>query len=262
MKLKFSFLLLFIIILTPLALSVPPVFQLSNTAQGYVIEIPKFLRIQENNTFTLHTHVFNATTGHVVPVSDYSCTVHLYNNTGNHLMEIDMVDDGSGLEKSLNIGAGNFSVPGLNSYTIQCNNSNSGGFISGSYEVTPSGYEIDSNSRANLIIAFILLIAFIGLLFFYATFFSNSSLPLKFTLLIVGITFLLISIDIIGIAIKDETTNPKITNFLDVLITISFVFYWAAMGLLIIIWAFTFLNTWLYKKNMESFTKFGGNKYG
>jgi len=67
----------------------------------------------------------------------------------------------------------------------------------------------------------------------------------------------LIGINLILVSLQDEVVNPRIEGFFDGFTVISFIFYWFAAGLLIIMWFFTMLNTWIQKKNMNNLRKQG-----
>ena len=94
---------------------------------------------------------------------------------------------------------------------------------------------------------------------FLSFFFATQSVPVKWTVFAVGVIFFVMGINTIFISMQDEVINPALENFFSGFLTISYYFYYFIAILLVIMWTFTFLNTWLYKKNMDDMQKFGGN---
>lgn len=139
--------------------------QVSTSTAGYELIYPKYFAVEQNKEFNLHVHLFNSSNGVVITNSSASCYVHLYNHNGAHTLEDEMGFDSNGQEFKYDIAAGNFSKLGEHSYIMWCNDSMHGGFISGNFEVTPTGKESDTDTTASL--AAVIFIIFISLLLFY-----------------------------------------------------------------------------------------------
>ncbi len=121
-------------------------------------------------------------------------------------------------------------------------------------EVTSHGIP-HSDQRTDAITRAIYFISVIAVILFLAFLFYKSSEPVKWTFFIFSIIFFLIAINLISITLVDEVSNPKIETLFDGLAGISFIFYWFAAGILIIMWIFTVINTWFYQKAMKEFKK-------
>lgn len=125
------------------------------------------------------------------------------------------------------------------------------------FEVNPQGIE-STEARTSSINISIIFLVLLGLLLFIAFLFTKNSAPVKWTFFMFSIIFLVAALNIISISLSDIVVNPNMENFFDGITAIAFYFYWFVGGLLIIMWLFTFLNTWLFKKNMKRLQKFGG----
>lgn len=100
----------------------------------------------------------------------------------------------------------------------------------------------------------------IGLLLFVGFLFVKESKPIKWTFFICAVIFLVAALNIISITLTDEVVNPNLESFFDSFTAIAFIFYWFAFGLLILMWIFTFFNTYFYKKNMRNAQRYGSNE--
>lgn len=122
--------------------------------------------------------------------------------------------------------------------------------------INPQGI-IASESRTQSVTIAIYFLASIGIILFLGFIFTNKVKPVKWTLFIFAIIFLLASLNILSISLADEVVNPNLETFFDNFTAIAFYFYWFAAGLLGIMWIFTFFNTWIYKKNLNNARKYG-----
>jgi len=125
------------------------------------------------------------------------------------------------------------------------------------FEVNPQGI-VPSDSRTSAITRSIFFVFGIGVLLFLAFLFIKESTPTKLTFLVLSIIFFLIGLNLVSVSLVDEVINPKLIDFFDSFTAISFYLYWFLGGLLALMWAFTFLNTYLYKKNLEAFRRVEG----
>ena len=126
----------------------------------------------------------------------------------------------------------------------------------GDFEVNPQGI-VPTEQRTQSTTRAIYFLFVIGILLFCAFLFLSSSLPIRLTFLVFSLIFIVATLNIISISLADEVINPALESFFNGITTISFIFYWFAAGLLIIMWAFTMMNTWILKKNMENVNRFG-----
>ena len=125
------------------------------------------------------------------------------------------------------------------------------------YFVNLLGIE-STDSRTETLKTSIYFFFVLGVLLFCGFLFLNLSMPYRLTFLIFSLIFLLAGLNVLTVSVADEGVNPRLATFFDTFTAITYVFYWFAAGLLIIMWAFTFLNTWICKINMDRFNNFGG----
>jgi len=126
------------------------------------------------------------------------------------------------------------------------------------YEVNPTGIR-PNDQRTDAISRGIIFNFLIGLLLFVTFFFTKQKTPVKWTIFIFAIIFLLISLNLLFVDLQDQVVNPALESFFDGFIAISWIFYWFCAGLLIIIWMLTFIQTWFFKKNLAILKKYGIN---
>lgn len=128
------------------------------------------------------------------------------------------------------------------------------------FEVNPQGIP-STEQRSRALSTSVYFMFGIAILLFIGFMFLNTSPPVKWTFFIVSVVFFIIGLNLITINVTDEVVNPRLESFLDTFLGICIYFYWFAAGLLILLWLFTFLNTWLYQKNMSALSRFGGGEY-
>lgn len=138
------------------------------------VEVPAVEIIKQGQQgVTLHTHIFNKSNGipFIPSSSSIGCYLHLYNYTGKHLLQEELTADSNGLEWKLDIGANNFSVIGAYSYLLWCNDSNTGGFVRGGFEVTETGLaEPTQDTEEELLLYFVFVLCIILL---FVAFYKN-----------------------------------------------------------------------------------------
>lgn len=134
----FSFLLsLFFISLVS---AQPPFQQVAGELEGLSLRFPPVRAIRIGSNVTSHMHVYNSTNGLLLTNTTVDCFADLYNSVGDHLVEQIMGFDDNGVDFELLILGGNFTVPETQSFIIWCNSSTAGGFVSGGFDVTPTGF--------------------------------------------------------------------------------------------------------------------------
>lgn len=124
------------------------------------------------------------------------------------------------------------------------------------YEVNPTGIR-PSEQKTAATTRGIWFFVIIAILLFLGFMFVNQKVPVKWTFFGLSVIFFLISINLLFIGIQDEVVNPRLEGFFEGFTVISWYFYWFVGGLLIIMWAFTFINTWFYRKNLNNARRFG-----
>ncbi len=147
------------LIFLPLSIAQPPFeAQISTGDASLEIELPAAEFVKQNQDgVSLHTHVFNRSTGFMFlpSTSGIGCYLHLYNFSGQHTLQAEMSPDSNDLEWELDINKSNFSLLGMHSFIIYCNTTDTGGFVRGRFDVTESGS--NKNIEQALLISGILL---------------------------------------------------------------------------------------------------------
>ena len=147
---------------------------------------------------------------------------------------------------------------GTYSYCVTCFSGGLNQTGCSEFFINPSGIE-PTQQRTDSITRSVYFLFGIALILFLSFFFAKQSVPVKWTVFILGVIFFLIGINTIFLSLQDEVINPNLENFFSGFLVLSYYFYYFAAVLLIILWVFTFINTWIYKKNMQNINKFGGN---
>lgn len=162
-----GFIVLFTLLLIPLAVAQPPFQQVSGSERGLDLRFPPVDVIKANTTVTSHMHVHNSTDGLLLTNSSVTCFLHLYNNVGDHIVEKEMGFDDNNVDFEQVILGGNFSKLGFYSFIVWCNSTLSGGFVSGGFEVTPNGIGLDQEESILYTVTFLgVLLLFLLCLYF------------------------------------------------------------------------------------------------
>lgn len=146
-----SFIFLFIILIGISAAASP--FQTTQGINGIQIETPVFETIKADQDFIVHIHAHNLSSGIKLDNATISCVAHLFDITGDHISEGDMIFDSQGGDWEYLILGGNF-TSGQYSIMINCEDTDIGGFLEYTLSATPSGLD----HRLNFIIVSILLL--------------------------------------------------------------------------------------------------------
>lgn len=174
-----------------------------------------------NRNFTLFVHVYNSTSSMMTEPST-NCNIHLYNNSGEHLVNSKMEYEASEIEYKFIVDSKLIDNVGIYSYIVTCNGTEEG-FLSTYFRVTTDGYELPDDYY---LFTFIMLLPMIFGIICIAGIFSldndkNDSLaPIKILLLLLALFSIVISL-MIGITLLDYYFNNP--NFSDILSTIVIV---------------------------------------
>lgn len=193
-------------------------------ANGCEIRLPQVVILKQNQDINFHTHVINTTVGasNFLTNDTTNCFVHLYNYSG-HTLQKNMSWDSNNLEWHTNILGGNFSNLGEFSFYIQCQAQDVICADAGSFEVTPTGYELTTPRIVlNTTLLFVLVLFFLISLFLM---FHIEHYIAKFTLywvshlLLILITFIGWQYGVDGVLIGTAVTG--IFRWLFLIITIA-----------------------------------------
>jgi hypothetical protein len=220
MKKIFIFLLMFLMVL-PMINAVPPVRTfMGDGTNDLEIKCPIFDYIRQGENFEFEVHVFNKSNG--VYMTDVGCYIHLYNDTGRHILT--QYDDTVSHDFDYSFKY-NFTDVGQYHYIIQCNNSAQGGFSSAAFEVTNNGLE---NPTKQAMVLGVGLVAFLLLYLGFNLDKQHFILKLLTLCLFVGMLILIPAVLIGGFSIM-TTFAKTITWFFRFFFTYLFIFaiYWA-----------------------------------
>lgn len=150
--------------------SADKVTQISST--GLVIEYPKFTTVQIGEAFEFNIHVFNASNGLPVTNESVDCYLHGYYRNGTHVLKVQL-----DFEPPFDF---HYTVPkevftgGKGAYVVQCNNSE-GGFVSGNFDVTRTGFEFTVQEAIvySILALGVLILFLVSFYFMISTPYSN-----------------------------------------------------------------------------------------
>ena len=117
---------------------------------GLVISFPLLFVFEQNKDIIFNFHVFNATSGVAMNSSNTNCTFHLFDNTGNHIINQKGVPfDGIGQDWELNVSGTNFTRLGNYAFLVNCQTSDliAGGFDNHRFRVTIDGEDEESGEQ-------------------------------------------------------------------------------------------------------------------
>lgn len=176
-----AFLVILLVSFTsPLVSAEPPFQQEAGELEGLTLRFPPVDSLKLGRNVTSNMHVYNSTNGLILSNTTVDCFLDLYNTTGGHLitnskMEFDLDE----VDFKKEILGGNFSIIGRHSFIIWCNSSTAGGFVSGGFEVTPSGNPPPTSGQGFIYLGSIVAMILITLLFFFISL-NMKSESLKF----------------------------------------------------------------------------------
>ena len=146
------------LLLTMLTLvnAVPPVTEVQQYPEGYTITEMQVEYVKINTDLRYNLFVENSSNGKVITNETINCTYFMVDSQGNELLvkQMDYID-----YWSIIIDKGNLTELGTKYYGVYCSNSE-GGSLSGAFEVTPSGLNIET-SKAIMNIGLLFIFIFI-----------------------------------------------------------------------------------------------------
>lgn len=253
MKRVLVFFLLMSILILPGVIAAPP-FQEAAAATGLDVRFPPLMTFAANSTVTGHTHVYNRSTGLPVTNETTQCFLHLYNETGSHLVEQEMEFSSNGQEWQQIILGGNLSEPGERSFIIWCNASLQGGFVSGAIDITESG-DLLSEAGSKFYIGVIFFFLLISIMLFIG-FYKEGKWQMKMTYALFSYVFFLIALNIIDLTVKSLVVNPSLLTFFDSILAVSFIILWFFVVMVGVIWIITLFQTLLLRQAKLKIDKF------
>lgn len=223
MRKHFFLLFLFMVLLVSTITAVKPITETSTSLVGFDIEYPPIEQIQKDKPYEFEFHVFNKSDG--LPIyENINCYFHLYNETGQHILEMENSIPDHVFDYTFNIGANNFTRVAQFNYILQCNNSKVGGFVASELIITETGNsESEHVGSATVAIAILLGTILIGL---FSLMIVTPSIDLKMILTLLIMFVILISFYFAHTFIKIVDPNEiGIINNLLVMYEISLTFF-------------------------------------
>lgn len=136
----------------------------STFVTGYFIEYTPITIFKINSDIQINAHVFNISNGVRIDNSTTTCVVHLFNQTGFHVINnVNITYDMVGLDWEYVISGGNFTTRGIYAYLITCQDPTNelGGFVAVEMLIFNSGVVLETPQA----ILYIFLSVFVMLLF-------------------------------------------------------------------------------------------------
>lgn len=251
----FAFMLLAIISL--IAFAGATQVTITPQASGLDVRAPGLDTLKFGQTFDFPVHVFNASNG--VPMySGLICYFHLYNSSGEHVVTLSDSSPSNDFdyEFSVNKSNHNFTL-GYYFANIQCNNSLIGGGVRYDFQVTQSGFpnsELSSRWTSLAIIIF-----FVVAILFFLLFVIFKDDYMKWFSFTIFFLFLVMGINIVNIAVSNETTIPQMISIYDTFASASYYALWFVFGLMFILFIYKMIFDAMFKKNLRDAERFGGS---
>lgn len=132
-----------------------------NADVGLQVFYPNIETLPVGTGFDLHIHVSNISNGLTLPNTNVTCMLHLYNSSGNHLIETAFGKDSNGIDHEYFIDGKNFTQTGLYPWNIYCTQNSLGGEATGTLKISSSEQDY-STPYYFLIIGLIYMVALVG----------------------------------------------------------------------------------------------------
>lgn len=149
----FAFVFMLSLFSFSLASAAPPITQVQQFTEGYTIRMPTDNILLLNQGVEFEVHVYNISNGFPI-TSGICCYLHLYNSTGNHILEMEDCSTSHNFDYSFNVVGGNVTYE-LVTANYQCNSTNKGGYGEEELVVTSDGLRITSDDITFVILLFI-----------------------------------------------------------------------------------------------------------
>lgn len=129
--------------------------------EGYFVEFEEVDVHKRGEDIIFQTHVFNISTGIRLTNTSTSCTIDVYNEKGEHLIDETPMDyHVIGRDWELTVAGGNFTTNEEYGYIIICNDSRIGGFASVGFDITGTGFKL-TEARVILSLGLLALLVFL-----------------------------------------------------------------------------------------------------
>ena len=169
---KNLFLFLFILLLLFSFVRADKIIETKTNVNGLQLFFPDcYTYLPQNTDYEINIHVSNISNGYPLTNIETDCYLHLYNSTGQHTIESNLLTkDVNGWDHQLIIKGDNLSDVGTHSIYIWCNYTSSlGGEVRSSFIITESGFEI-TEGRSIFAIGLLFILICLMFISLYGTF--------------------------------------------------------------------------------------------
>ncbi len=143
---------------------------------------------------------------------------------------------------------------GIYTYCMTCVDGDINGSSCFEFTINPPGIN-PSQSRTESVTRSIYMFFALAILLFIGSFFVELA-PLKWSMIIIGGIFVIISVNVLSVALQDEVVNSNLERLFDVVTASSILLYWFAAGLIFIIWTITILTSIVSRQDAKKIARF------
>ncbi len=143
---------------------------------------------------------------------------------------------------------------GIYTYCMTCVDGDINGSSCFEFTLNPPGIN-PSESRTESITRSIYIFFALAILLFIGSFFVELA-PLKWSMIIIGGIFVIISVNVLSVSLQDEVVNSNLERLFDVVTASSILLYWFAAGLIFIIWTITILTSIVSRQDAKKIARF------
>lgn len=178
---------------------------------------------------------------HPVRVNDgistnVNCNITVYNVNGTILINFTKMQNNYDYF-NYTLNTSQTSVKGIYKYDISCSDGTLNRTESFPLIINLGGIQ-PSQSRTQTLTRTVWVFIALGVLFFISLFFIKS-VPIKLTMLLLMIWFILMAINTSFLSIQDEVINTRVETFFSFFLTISFYANWLIFSAIAILWVIT-----------------------
>jgi hypothetical protein len=185
-----------------------------------------------------------------IPNAATNCNISIYYSNGNPLISIDEMTRLSSSNFNYTINSSQSAIKGLYDYDITCisgelNKTTSYKYLINLGGIEPSQQRTDTLSRTIWI--------FFGLaLLFFITFLFTKYFPVKASLFLLMLWFIIMGVNTAFISLQDEVINSNIENFFSFFLTLSYYLNYGIFFGVAVIWVTTFfVNIFTFKESKK-----------
>lgn len=182
------------------------------------------------------------------------CNISIDYSNGTSLVPFVEMED-LGDKFCYNLSSSQTAIKGFYRYEVSCNNGSLYDTQDYEYLVNLGGVE-PSPERTSAMTRSIFIFLGIALLFFISLFFVRS-MPVRVTMFLLMIWFILMGVNSAYISIQDEVVNTSIEGFFSFFLVISFWANYAIFSSIILLWIFTIVISSIERRKVNLIKDYG-----